>query len=92
MNEAYFMNIFNLPKRENVVRTLWSSQWDIVKASLHSQQSAQEERAQGLSGGGEKVSNPLSSGCSRRQKKHRAGRWHHPPVQTQPLVLRSGPL
>lgn len=39
LNEAYFMEIFNLPKRENVVRTLWSSQWDIVKAALHSVQS-----------------------------------------------------
>ncbi len=51
MNEAYFMNVFNLPKRENVVRTLWGSQWDIVKVALHSQQSAQAERAQNRAGG-----------------------------------------
>ena len=48
MNEAYFMNFFDLPKQENVVRTLWGSQWDIVKAALHSQQA---ECAQGLGSG-----------------------------------------
>ena len=47
MNEKYFMDVFNLPKRENVVRTLWSSQWDIVKAAIHSQQSIQAETSKG---------------------------------------------
>lgn len=51
MNEAYFMNVFNLPKRENVVRTLWGSQWDIVKAAIHSQQSVQAERGQSRAAG-----------------------------------------
>jgi len=51
LNEAYFMNIFNLPKRENVVRTLWGSQWDIVKAAIHSQETAQKQAAQTQSGG-----------------------------------------
>ncbi len=49
MNEKYFMEAFNLPKRENVVRTLWGSQWDIVKAAIHSQQSIQAEKGKGKS-------------------------------------------
>lgn len=47
LNEKYFMEVFNLPKRENVVRTLWASQWDIVKAALHSQQSIQADAGKG---------------------------------------------
>ena len=69
MNEAYFMNVFNLPKRENVVRALWSSQWDIVKAALHSQQSAQAECAQGLSGGrGKGKQSPLGQIFPKKEK------------------------
>jgi hypothetical protein len=43
MTEKYFKESFNLPKRENVVRTLWTSQWDIVKAAIRSQQGIQAE-------------------------------------------------
>jgi hypothetical protein len=50
MNEKYFMEVFNLPKRENVVRTLWASQRDIVKAAIHSQQSVQAETGKGKGG------------------------------------------
>lgn len=51
LNEAYFMEIFNLPKRENVVRTLWSSQWGVVKVALQNQQSVQAQAAKGPAGG-----------------------------------------
>ena len=47
MNEKNFMEVFNLPKRENIVRTLWASQWDIVKAAIHNQQSVQSETGKG---------------------------------------------
>ena len=69
MNEAYFMNVFNLPKRENVVRALWGSQWDIVKAALHSQHSAQAECAQGLgSGRGKGHQSPLGRMFPKKEK------------------------
>ena len=69
MNEAYFMNFFDLPKQENVVRTLWGSQWDIVKAALHSQNGAQTECAQGLSGGrGKGKKSPLSRMFPKKEK------------------------
>tara|TARA_Y100001934_G_scaffold29349_2_gene32170 strand:+ start:1821 stop:3092 length:1272 start_codon:yes stop_codon:yes gene_type:complete len=69
LNEAYFMNIFNLPKRENVVRTLWGSQWDIIKAALHSQQTAQNQAAQTQSGGrGKKKESLLGRMFSKKAK------------------------
>lgn len=45
LNEEYMMNVFSLPKRENVVRTLWTSQWDIVKTAVRGQQNAQAQAA-----------------------------------------------
>ena len=72
MNEAYFMNFFNLPKRENVVRTLWGSQWDIVKAALHSQKSTQVECARGLSNGrGKGKQSPLNRMFPKKEKAPR---------------------
>ena len=59
MTEAHMMNVFSLPKRENVVRTLWTTQWDIVRAALRSQQSAQSQaakRAQPAAGRGKQQS------------------------------------
>lgn len=45
MNEDYMMSVFALPKRENVVRTLWTSQWDTIKTALRGQQEAQARAA-----------------------------------------------
>ena len=92
MNEAYFMNFFNLPKPENVVRTLWGSQWDIVKAALHSQQSSQTNVLQGLgSGRGKGQQSPLSRMFPKKEKTP-SRPVAPPPAQTRRSVLRSGPL
>ncbi len=49
LNETYFMGVFSQPKRENVVRTLWTAQLDIVKAALRDQQPAADDKAQAKS-------------------------------------------
>lgn len=68
LNEKYFMDIFNLPKRENVVRTLWGSQWDIVKAAIHSQQSAAAQTTAKRAGGRGKKQSLLGRMFSKEKK------------------------
>ena len=68
LNEKYFMDIFNLPKRENVVRTLWGSQWDIVKVALQSQQTAAAQSTGKRAGGRGKKQSLLGRMFSKEKK------------------------